>query len=175
MKNWGEYSIACYWMACNSCSCRRGQVHEISFCDFSVVVLPLPQLFNNKCLITITKTCTQDHYILPMLDSLYGLNAFHNGYKTFTSLGAGVTTFFSYSGNNTDARDTYWSLVRTPPNLEVYLSVMFQESCMLDRNLRPQIAVFIVRNGSELALSRRMGLSCGTIDCAALRSLRLIC
>jgi hypothetical protein len=87
----------------------------------------------------------------------------------------GVTTFFSYSGNNTDARDTYWSLVRTPPNLEVYLSVMFQESCMLDRNLRPQIAVFIVRNGSELALSRRMGLSCGTIDCAALRSLRLIC
>jgi hypothetical protein len=46
---------------------------------------------------------------------------------------------------------------------------------MLDRNLRPQIAVFIVRNGSELAMSRRIALLSDSIDCAGPRSLKLIC
>jgi hypothetical protein len=157
-------------MTCNSCSCRMGPVHEISFWDFSLAVLPLPQLFNNKCLITVTKLA---HKIITFYRCLI-LSVFVMGFTMVTkSLRLsvyGVTTFFSYGCNNTEARDTFWSLVRTPPNLEVYLSVMFQESCMLDRNLRPQIAVFIVRNGSELALSRRIELPSGTIDCDALRS-----
>lgn len=46
---------------------------------------------------------------------------------------------------------------------------------MLDRNLRPQVAVFIVCNGSELAISSRIELASGTTECAALRSLKLIC
>ena len=83
------------------------------------------------------------------------------GFTVVTKSLHGVTSFFSYSCNNTDARDTYWSLVSTPPNLEVYLSVMFQESCTLDRNLWPQVAVFIVCNGSELAISRRIELASG--------------
>jgi len=32
------------------------------------------------------RTCAQDHYMLPTLDSLYGRNRFHSGYKIFTSL-----------------------------------------------------------------------------------------
>jgi len=39
----------------NSSSCKRGPLPGISFCVFSLAVLPLPQKLKNKCLIIVTK------------------------------------------------------------------------------------------------------------------------